>query len=87
MKGDFQMFQVNGIYMVRAEKCTDCNQEFYISLDEFIHKTESRMNLPKRCSNCRRKRRKKSNPYAGLFSTMHQYPATKGHRHKIHGGR
>lgn len=81
------MFQVNGVCMIRKERCIDCNRDFYISLEEFIQKTESRMKLPKRCSNCRRKRRGKTDPYAGLFSTMRQYPATKGHRHSVHGGR
>ena len=81
------MFQVNGVCMIRKEKCIDCNRDFYISLEEFIQKTESGMKLPKRCSNCRHKRRGKADPYAGLLSTMRQYRATKGHRHSVHGGR
>lgn len=81
------MFQVNGVYMVRESKCVECNQVFYISLEEFIHKTDAEMKLPKRCLDCRRLRRKNTNPFDDLFSTMRQYPITKGHRHRVHGGR
>lgn len=72
------MFQVNGVCMIRKEKCIDCNRDFYISLEEFIQKTESRMKLPKRCSNCRRKRRGKADPYAGLFQPCVNIQQQKG---------
>nr|DAJ01141.1 MAG TPA: trcl Probable zinc-ribbon domain [Caudoviricetes sp.] len=44
------------------------------------------MKLPKRCKDCRRKNREHPNPYHGIRSTMYQYPSTKGHRQKVHGG-
>ena len=53
----------------------------------FIKKTESGMRLPKRCVACRKKRRSERDPYAGWLSTLGRYPATKGHRHSVHGGR
>lgn len=71
---------------VRKEKCVDCGCIFVIPLEEFLYKLDHNMKLPKRCTSCRKKNRQKPNPYHGLRQTMHQYPSTKGHRHRIHGG-
>ena len=81
------MQKVNGKYPVRIENCIDCGNEFIIVLEEIIQKTESGMRLPKRCVACRKKRRYERDPYAGWLSTLGKYPATKGHRHSVHGGR
>lgn len=71
---------------VGRNTCIDCGEEFIISLEEFIKKTDSGMKLPKRCPACRRKKRLQPDVYAGWMQTMGQYPATKGHRHSVHGG-
>lgn len=74
------------MFVVRTERCLDCGSCFTISLEEFIYKLDNGMKLPKHCKNCRKKNRSKPNPYLGIRQTMHQYPATKGHRHTVHGG-
>lgn len=74
------------MFLVRQEQCVECGSTFTISLDEFIQKVDNGMKLPKRCKDCRRKNREHPNPYHGIRSTMYQYPSTKGHRQKVHGG-
>lgn len=71
---------------VRIEKCVDCGKEFTIDITEFINKLENGMKLPKRCLCCRKKNRANPNPYLGVFKVMNAYPATKGHRQRVHGG-
>lgn len=74
------------MFVVREEQCIDCGSVFKISLDEFIHKLDNGMKLPKRCKDCRRKNRYSKNPYHGIHQVMYQYPTTKGHCHQVHGG-
>lgn len=74
------------MFVVREEKCVECGAAFQISLEEFIYKLDNGMKLPRRCKACRRKNRAGANPYHGLRRIMGQYPATKGHRHRVHGG-
>lgn len=74
------------MFVVREEQCVQCGAIFTISLEEFIYKLDNGMKLPKRCKECRRKNRAVENPYHGIYQIMHQYPATKGHRHHVHGG-
>lgn len=81
------MQNANSNFIVRIETCVDCGDEFIINLEEFIKKTESGMRLPQRCIACRKERRYERDPYAGWLSTLGRYPATKGHRHSVHGGR
>ena len=72
--------------VVRREQCVECGAPFVISLEEFIQKLDNGMKLPKRCKACRAKNRENPDPFKGAGGTMFQYPATKGHRHKVHGG-
>ena len=74
------------MFVVRKEQCVECGAAFSISLEEFIYKPDNGMKLPKRCKDCRRKNRDHANPYRGIRQIMRQYPATKGHRRKVHGG-
>ena len=74
------------MFVVRHEKCKQCGCMFTISLEEFIHKVDNGMKLPKRCKECRKKNRKNPDLYEGLRSIMRIYPSTKGHRHTVHGG-
>ena len=74
------------MFVVRKEQCVECGAVFTISLEEFIYKLDNGMKLPKRCKDCRRRNRDHANPYHGIRQIMRQYPATKGHRHKVHGG-
>ncbi len=72
--------------IVRIEQCKDCGKLFTIELAEFIHKLDNGMKLPRRCLCCRREKRVYPNPYAGMYQVMKAYPATKGHRQRVHGG-
>ena len=74
------------MFVVRKEQCVECGAVFTISLEEFIYKPDNGMKLPKRCKDCRRRNRDHANPYHGIRQIMRQYPATKGHSHKVHGG-
>lgn len=73
-------------FVARKTACIDCGEPFQILLGEFIGKLDNGMSLPKRCPRCRNKRRMHPDIYAGLYGSMGSYPATKGHRHKVHGG-
>lgn len=74
------------MFTVRTERCLQCGGKFEISLEEFIHKLDNGMKLPKRCKKCRRKNRLHPDPYLGIRQIIHQYPSTKGHRQTVHGG-
>lgn len=74
------------MFVIREEKCVECGAIFQISLNEFISKLNNGMKLPRRCKDCRRKKRTCASPYYGLHQIMRQYPVTKGHRHHVHGG-
>ena len=67
--------------------CVNCSTAFEITHEETISKLSKGMRLPKRCKECRKTRRDKTNPHLGLYSIFFSYPATKGHRHQVHGGR
>ena len=73
-------------FLVRKETCVQCGIVFIIMLDEFISKLDSGMKLPRHCPCCRRENRRNPDPYRGWQATRMQYPATKGHRHQVHGG-
>ena len=74
------------MFIVRQTQCVECGAVFPISLEELIPKVNNGMKMPKRCKNCRRKNREHPNPYHWLRTILYQYPSTKGHRHKVHGG-
>ncbi len=74
------------MFVVRTERCIECGDVFTIPLNEFIWKLDNGMKLPKRCRCCREKRRRHPDPFQGTRQVMYQYPATKGHRHTVHGG-
>lgn len=74
------------MFTLQERPCVQCGAAFTIPLDECIHKFRCDMKLPKRCRDCRRKNRTFPDPYRGLHQIMYQYPATKGHRHQVHGG-
>lgn len=72
--------------VARRSACAECGTVFSITLGEFIAKLDGGMRLPRRCPRCRRERRRHPDPYAGLYGSFGSYPATKGHRHTVHGG-
>ena len=58
-KGDI-VFASEGIGPWHKHKCKDCGEEFYMTYNEVHFYKEKGLNLPKRCKECREKR--KSNP-------------------------
>ena len=46
-----------GITPWQKHKCKDCGQEFYMTHNEVMFFQEKELNLPKRCSGCRNKRK------------------------------
>lgn len=72
--------------IVKAGLCSECGNTFVVTLDEYLHKRNRGMEMPKRCKACRRERRLHPDPYEGIYSTFYSYPPTRGHRHKVHGG-
>ena len=74
--------------IAKKDVCKDCGKTFVITMGEFVDKLRCGMQLPKRCRQCRtcRRRQKTLDPYEGIGATFYWYPATKGHRHTVHGG-
>ncbi len=54
---EFERFLIDNSFVGGTIICKDCNTEFYVSSHELSHFYSYDQSIPKRCKNCRSKRK------------------------------